>query len=495
MAVQLVWGLQASDSAEYNIIWTVEFQHAWARGELYPRWLPDSFEGLGAPTFYFYPPLAFFLTGLIHALGVEVTRSITFATTLLLFASGVVMERWLRWRGTPSLLAAALYMALPYRVTDIYDRGALAEHAAFVWIPLIALGIEALPKRWAPPLLAASVAGLLLTHVVTALLALVFLIAPLGLRRVLQNRETLVPGLCAGLVGVGLAGFFLLPALTLQDQIQTSLLWTPHYQVTNWFLWNWDKGRWLAFGPLLLSCAGVVVLAYQERSWWFCLTAIAALAAFGLLPILELPGLSMVQFPWRAVGIVLFLGMTAFAGKRLSLRTALLAICLLSCGWTNEYAEAAQKIEQGAAPNARPLEVGMPDAAEYLPRGLNAGVTDRRRQPHLEAYSVYPRSAAVSFREAGEHTIGRAAFPIWRLVHNGREIHYSGPLISFKGAAGEYRIERRWIWQEEVGAMVSALALLALAFLTFRAIQPGPRRPRSVPASWGTSADSAFNCP
>ena len=495
MAVQLLWGLQASDSASYNIIWTQAFRQAWARGELYPRWLTDSFEGLGSPTFYFYPPLAFFLTGLIHALGVEVTRAITLATTLLLFASGVAMERWLRWRGTPSLLAAALYMALPYRVTDIYDRGALAEHAAFVWLPLIAIGIEALPRRWAPALLAASVAGLLLTHLVTALLALVFLIAPLGIRRVLQSRETLVPGLCGAIVGAGLAGFFLLPALTLQDQIQTDLLWTPHYQVTNWFIWNWDRSRWLAFGPLLLSCAGVVILAYQERRWWFWLTALAALSAFGLLPILGLPILSMVQFPWRTIGIVLFLGMTAFAGRRLSLRTTLLALCFLSLGWANEYGEAAQKILKWGAQPAAALD-GMPDAAEYLPRGLKAGVTDLQRQPRLEAYSAYPRSSAVSFRRSGEHTIGRAAFPIWRLVHNGREIPYSGPLISFKGGPGEYRVERRWIWQEEVGAIVSALALMALVFMVFRGIGPGNLSWARVCRTRGTrTTDGAFNYP
>ena len=471
MSPELIWGLHYSDSAPYNIIWTAEFRDAWARGEIYPRWLPGSFEGLGAPTFYFYPPLTFFLTGAIHALGVETTRAITFAATLLLFASGVAMERWLRWRGTPSLLAAALYMALPYRLTDIYTRGALAEHAAFVWLPLIALGIEALPRRWAPPLLAVSVAGLLLTHLPTSVLAFVFLIAPLGVRRVLQDRRTLVPGVCAGLVGAGLAAFFLLPALTLQNHIQSNLLWTPHFTVLNWFVWTWDKDSWLAFSPFIIACAGVVVLAIRGGRWWFWLTVIPALSAFGLLPILALPGLSTVQFPWRAIGMVLFLGMTALAVHRPPLRVMALAVCLLSSGWISESGQMIQNIVRGNAPDAAWLQSALPDAAEYLPAGLEAGVTDRQRTPHLGAYSKYPRTAVLSVAAPGVHTIGRAAFPIWRLVHDGRDVPYVGPLITFKGPPGEYRLERRWLWQEKVGAAISVLALMGLLLMALRAVR------------------------
>lgn len=469
MAPEFAFGLHYSDSSTYNIIWTAQFQEAWARGELYPRWLPGSFEGLGAPTFYFYPPLAYLLTGAIHSLGIGVTRAITIAETLLLFASGVAMDRWLRWRGTPSLLAVVLYMALPYRLTDIYTRGALAEHAAFVWLPLIALGIEALPRRWAPPLLAASVAGLLLTHLPTAVLALVFLMAPLGVRRVIQDRRALVPGVCAALLGAGLAAFFLLPALTLQGQIRANLLWTAHFTVSNWFIWNWDRDTWQGFSPFLIACAGVVLLAHRGGRWWFWLTLVAALSAFGLLPILGLPGLSTVQFPWRALGMVLLLGMTAMAVQRPSLRVTVLAFCLLLSGWISEAGQEIQNIAQRNAPDVTTLERTLPDAAEYLPRGLDAGVSDRKRTPHLEAYSAYPRTSVLSVDKPGIHTIGRAAFPIWRLVHNGRDVPYAGPLITFKGPPGEYRLERRWLWQEEVGAAISILALIAVLLMALRA--------------------------
>jgi hypothetical protein len=480
MTPDLVWGLHTSDLPNYSITWTAEFRNAWAHGQIYPRWSPDSFEGLGAPTFYFYPPLAFFLTGAIHALGVEVSRSITLADLLLLFASGLAMDRWLRWRGTPSLLAAALYMALPYRLTDIYARGDLAEHAAFVWLPLIALAIEALPKRWAVPLLAASVAGLLLTHLPTAVLALVFVMAPLGAKRVLEDRRTLVPGLCAAVLGAALAAFFLLPALTLLGHIQSNLLWTEHFRTSNWFLWNWDRERWLEFSPFLTSCAGVVVLALRGGRWWFWMTAAAGLAAFGLLPILGLPGLSMVQFPWRAIGMVVFLGAAALAIGRPSSRVTLVAFCLLASGWISECSELVQNIVQKNAPQVEAVERTLPDAAEYLPRGLEAGVTDRQRVPQLQAYSAYPRASVLQVAKPGLYTMGRAAFPIWRLIHDGREVPYVGPLITFRGEPGEYRIERRWLWQEEVGAAISGMALLGLVLAALWAIRwRGP-----IPAGW-----------
>jgi hypothetical protein len=471
MAPELVWGLHNSDSSNYSIVWTRQFTEAWGRGELYPRWLPDSFQGLGAPTFYFYPPLAYVLTGAIHALGVEVTRALTLATTLLLFGSGLAMERWLRWRGTPSLPASALYMALPYRLMDIYMRGALAEHAAFLWLPLIALGIEALPRRWAAPLLAASVAGLLLTHLPTAVLALVFLMAPLGVRRVLQDRRTLAPGACAGLLGVGLAAFFLAPALTLQGYVQPQLLWTRHYTPSTWFVWNWDKETWLTYGPILASCIGIVLLAGRRRGLWLGMTVIATLAAFGLLPIIALPGLSTVQFPWRAVAVVLFTGMAGLAAAPPKRLYAVLGICLLLPGWFSVSGHVAKSIAHGERPQMAILERIMPDAPEYLPRGLQAGVSDLQHVPRLGAYSRYPRSATLSVTQPGLHTIGRAAFPIWRLVHDGRNVPYVGPLITFSGSPGEYRVERRWIWQEEFGAAVSAMALIGLIFMSLWAMR------------------------
>jgi len=91
MTPALVWGPGATDSGIYNFIWTRQFGEAMASGQFYPRWLPDSFEGLGSPTFYFYPPFAFWVSGALDALGFPTLQAINGAAALLLLGSGASM--------------------------------------------------------------------------------------------------------------------------------------------------------------------------------------------------------------------------------------------------------------------------------------------------------------------------------------------------------------------------------------------------------------------
>ena len=45
-----------------HITWGGHFARQFRDGEIYPRWLADHNEGLGSPTFFFYPSLPFWLT-------------------------------------------------------------------------------------------------------------------------------------------------------------------------------------------------------------------------------------------------------------------------------------------------------------------------------------------------------------------------------------------------------------------------------------------------
>ena len=44
------------------------------QGAIFPRWLPDLAFGYGFPLFVYYAPLAYYLTTLLHLLGVDHTR-------------------------------------------------------------------------------------------------------------------------------------------------------------------------------------------------------------------------------------------------------------------------------------------------------------------------------------------------------------------------------------------------------------------------------------
>ena len=105
------------------------------------------------------------------------------------------MYLWLKDKTHFAALGACLYMAAPYHLGDFYVRAALAEFAGFVWLPLIALALEAQPKRWAAPLLALAFAGLLVSHLPMAVLATCFLIGPMVIMRAWREKTLGMPRL------------------------------------------------------------------------------------------------------------------------------------------------------------------------------------------------------------------------------------------------------------------------------------------------------------
>ncbi|WP_232307450.1 integral membrane-like protein [Sphingobium chungbukense] len=452
-----------SHSVTYNYVWTSQFGTEMAKGNLYPRWLPDSFEGLGSPAFYFYPPIAFWIAGAFDAGGLSTLAAINMAAFLTLLLSGIAMYHWLSARGTYPLAGAILYMAAPYHLMDFYVRGALAEFTAFIWYPLIALAITRLPERRGVILLALAYAGLVLTHLPMAMLTGFFLIAPLGLHRILADRRAFWFLAVSGALAIGLAAFYLLPALTMQGHISSQLLWGPWYRPSSWGL--------LADGPLLqmlpipVLIAGLALLSLSARSIWTVISLLAALAALGLIPFLwDIPPFAQAQFPWRLLGLIEFAAITAILSCRPQPILLGLGLALVAFSYVRWTAEAAEYLIK-PVPYAM-IRRDLPDAVEYLPAGFNTNrITDFERKPNLTEWRDIRPGNEVVAATPGEVTMRRAAFPIWRVMQGDEVVHYKGPVIHFQARRGHYRIERVTIWQEWVGLLVSLASLFLLAVI------------------------------
>jgi hypothetical protein len=376
IAPALLHGQPASDSGVYDQVWTSQFAEALARGELYPRWLPRSFGGAGAPTFYFYPPLVFYLTSAIRLAGASLETSITVAEGLLLFLSGCTMLAWLRRRGLAwSTFWACAYAVAPYHLLDLHTRGDIAELGAFVWLPLIALGVE--EARWR--LTALSYAGLICTHLPMALLAGVFLVLPLSL----FDRRRLARALVGCAIGVAASAIYVLPALTLQRFISLQVLLTPYYTAANWSVLNpqGHADRLLLAGFAAMAIAGIpaVVLAKPRREWVIVLV-LTAVAGLGILPIWSLPVLRDIQFPWRLFGVFEFAVIAALAEWRSQRPRWLALVALVVAAFPGAW---LVTVTATPAYKSAPSEVDIAsgdDAFEYLPAGANLGDVDRLRR-------------------------------------------------------------------------------------------------------------------
>lgn len=365
----------STHDGRHSVFYTLMFDESFRDGALWPRWAMHHNQGYGYPTFVIQAPLAFYVAEFFMLLGAGPTLAVKLGWAVGFGASAwgiyALVNHWQMPREgenrptttsspLPGVVAALLYIYLPYRFLDIYVRGAYAEFMVMAWIPWVFLAFDRLLQRGLAPgwggrlaLAALTLAGLLLTHVFALLafppLLVAFVLFRLGQMGVAswrrgQFRPTLQRGMLAlgaGMAALLLFAVFLLPLLTegpLLDQ-EVYVRETYEYQ-RHWVYWGqffnpfWgygysddpigvNDGMGFQIGVMagLLALTGIYSLFWQkwkeDRSTGGLIPFLLA-ATGGLLWIVTpwaapvwaaIPPLAVLQFPWRLL---------AFAGFTLS---------------------------------------------------------------------------------------------------------------------------------------------------------------------------------
>ncbi|MCZ6746979.1 MAG: 6-pyruvoyl-tetrahydropterin synthase-related protein [Acidobacteria bacterium] len=319
------------------------FSQALFEGVLYPRWVENSNNNFGGPTFIYYCPLPFYAVSLVSLITPDLVAAFRLALLLVALLSGWTLYLAARPITTRAgaTLAAALYVLLPYHVLDLYDRFAFAEYCAFIWFPLIILGLRRIiaeGRREAWPALAAALTGLLFTHLVTAYMGILVL-GPyalyLGWRR--RDWRGLATVTLAASLALMAAAIYLIPMIHQRPEVH--LDWVVDAPYGDWRR-NFVYRDEVAFGfkrapikpwvnrvtttqGILALAAGVLFVSGRRRrrdvtpgagtldgeamltlAFWTVFLQIPASAFLWRL----IPELGTVQFPWR---FGLFQGLTA----------------------------------------------------------------------------------------------------------------------------------------------------------------------------------------
>ena len=162
--------------ARRHLLWISQFSILNAKGIIVPTWVPSGFDGFGSNTFYFYPPLTYYVASGIRLLtGIAqpalLYRLTSVLATIASFFSARVLLRNLRALRYQASLGAMFYAFAPLRMFELYNRGTLSSHLAYVFLPMVCLGIIGLIRKpYSSPssfmlLLAVSSALLALTSV------------------------------------------------------------------------------------------------------------------------------------------------------------------------------------------------------------------------------------------------------------------------------------------------------------------------------------------
>jgi hypothetical protein len=355
----------------HSVFYQIMFDASVRDGALWPRWAMHHLQGYGYPTFIILAPLGFWISELFVLLGAGFTMAarLTWATGVLLSAWG--MYALLRWwlidqpgapgaeraavpvlgqRVEPLRLAAAagalLYVYAPYRLADIYVRGALNESLLFLWLPWLLLAWDRLlllpapgrNRRWVLAVL--TLAGMWLTHSFAILsltpLLMIWVLFRLGqgwwgqrreggAGRALLQRTALAAS--AGVAALTLSAPFLAPLLVESPLLDQQVYTTDTYNFRNHFVqvgqyfspfWGYgysddptgaNDGMSFQVGAvsLLLALAAVGTMGRAPRAVRPIMVLLASLA-LGLLIFMTpaaralweaVPPLAVIQFPWR----------------------------------------------------------------------------------------------------------------------------------------------------------------------------------------------------
>lgn len=313
-----------SDDGVMHAMWYAHFSEQLSSGNIYPRWLINMNAGLGSPVFFYYPPVPFFITSLLRpffANDPQGWHQVGVSCSMALVASGIAVYFWLKeiTDEISALVAAVLYMSMPYHLAEIYVRGALAELWAFVWMPLVLFFINRIVagRNLAGVGLAVCYALLIMTHLPTTL---IFSIVPVGYAFFTANKEsrmkTVVVTLASLLIGIGLSAVYLLPAMLTQQNVLISRMVTGYFDYHNWFLvshWSFeteDKLTYLSLAVDMIGIAGCSFFVSQIRlggpqrtlnRFWFTTAALSVLMMTELSRPLWwiISPLQKIQFPWR----------------------------------------------------------------------------------------------------------------------------------------------------------------------------------------------------
>ena len=271
-APHFLYGYPSGQSVTFNVPALHFFFQQFAAGELYPRWLTDYSTGMGAPVFCYYAPLPFYfasLFGLTGCFNCSAPMLLSISHLALIALSGIAFYFWCsRFTGrTICLVASLVYVLLPYHYLDFEIRNAVGEGMSFVWLPLIFNALHGvstsnrISARYIV-LTGMAYAGLILTHLPSAVLIIPFMAIYVG---VFVTRRSFVQRFLSlaavGAIGVALSAVYIIPALTMRDYLQPDI-WLnqagTHYMPEYSLLFS---GTTPKFGMLVYADIAIATMA------------------------------------------------------------------------------------------------------------------------------------------------------------------------------------------------------------------------------------------
>ena len=339
-----IWNLpglpQGTSDGTVHIYRSAAMYDSFQQRVFWPRWLISDYNGLGTPAFHHYSPGIYWLVAAVYGFGIRLDFVIKLVVTVALFLCGVGVYGWLlhTFSQAASLAGSAIFVVYPHLlIRSYYYVGDYPRLVALLLLPVClwascGLHAQSRLRYWLATI--ASLIALVFTHSLTtfiggSVLFLVWIALAVGYRRPSGLVRCTFAALLASLLTAG----FWLPAIVDLAQVQVDNALMNKYDFrTNFISWQQlfrlhplvletragnptsslissgvDVASWLVLG------VGMVSLRFAKsgrRQWWgfggilFVLATLLLTLDVSELLWEKIPGLSLVQFPFRFLSLV-----------------------------------------------------------------------------------------------------------------------------------------------------------------------------------------------
>lgn len=323
-------GLPVTHDGPDHVARIANFYQSLTEGNIVPRWAANLNWGYGHPILMFLYPIPSYIASFFHFIGFSFVDSTKLVFAVSFIASIITMFLWISeaWGVPAGVVAGLLYGFAPYRFVDLYVRGAIGEHVAFIWPPIIFFGLLQLArqKRFGEVIIAVATAGLILSHNAISLMVLPLI----GLYAVYlyffeakKRLRFIVHSLWYLAVGFLLSAFFWMPAFfegkyTLRDIVTKGDLHDRFVAPLQFIFssWRYSGGNELSKSIGIVQWLGVVASAFvfwrtkkKEFRWFIGGTFAILVGSLFLMTSAsefiwqKILLLQKFQFPWRLLTV------------------------------------------------------------------------------------------------------------------------------------------------------------------------------------------------
>lgn len=458
-------GLPITHDGQDHVARIANFYQSLTEGIWVPRWAENLNWGYGHPILMFLYPLPSYIASAFHFLGFSLVDSTKLVFGSMYIASGIAMYLFLKefFRNSyASLIGALAYEIAPYRFVDLYVRGAIGEHVAFVFLPLTLLFLTRLYRK--PSYLSFVSASFSLAFLILAHNAMSLMFIPLialftfYLFSLNRNKTILILFLEVLFFGFLLSAFFWLPAFfegryTLRDIVTKGTYIDSFSKVAEFLYGPWNFGgtgrftvqvgiiQWIA----VLS--GVPIAYYLKKlrnPQWMIITGSLFIFLFTIFLMTSASNfiwekitlLQKFQFTWRFLSVIVFI--TACLTTYLIIvlpkhfqKTATVIIILLLLFINKDYWHAKgylykpetffTGIYNGTTDTGESAPIWSVRFMEKAPKahmeviGGNAKITEMKRTSTFHSYTI----TALTKVQLRENTL---FFPGWKVFVDGRKV-------------------------------------------------------------------------